>query len=197
MPRIAREVSPGLPMHITQRCVDKKTCFHRHFDRTLYLDWLKAYALEHGCLVHGYVLMTNHVHLLLTPIGKDSLWKTMKALNQKYAQYYNAYYNRTGAFWQGRYHSRIVEDDAYFLCCLRYIELNPMRANMVSHPSHYVWSSYRYHALGDKDNGLLTKHILYKELGRDDDERQSMYAKLCNQTLSATQIEQVCVHWRP
>jgi putative transposase len=121
--------------------------------------------------------MTNHVHLLITPLQQQSLSLTMQTLGRKYVRYINGVYRRTGTLWEGRYKSAIIDSERYLLTCSRYIELNPVRANMVVTPGAYRWSSYRANALGHK-NILLTPHRSYIELGASEKERQEAYSSL-------------------
>jgi len=142
MPRRARLVAPGIPLHIIQRGNNRQACFFHDDDYSLYLDWLLDYSELAGCTMHAYVLMTNHVHLLLTPGTKESAGLLMKRLGQRYVQYVNRTYRRSGTLWEGRFRSCIAQEDIYLLICQRYIELNPVRAGMVRYPADYRWSSY-------------------------------------------------------
>ena len=143
MPRRARISMPGIPWHIIQRGNNRSACFYAEEDYRLYLDHLKEQADKYGCAVHAYVLMTNHVHLLLTPEKENSAALLMKNLGQRYVQYINRTYRRSGTLWEGRFRSCLTQTEDYVLACYRYIELNPVRANMVNHPRAYPWSSYR------------------------------------------------------
>jgi putative transposase len=134
MPRRARLALANIPLHIIQRGNNGQACFFSEEDYHLYLGWLGKYARETGCQVHSYVLMTNHVHLLICANGVDSASLLLKALGQRYVQYVNRTYRRSGTLWEGRYKSCLVQEEVYLLTCQRYIELNPMRAGMVSHP---------------------------------------------------------------
>nr|WP_245531964.1 transposase [Desulfobacter postgatei] len=129
-----------------------------------YLQWLKEYALASGCLIHAYVLMTNHVHLLLTPKSSGSAGDLLKRLGQRYVQYINRTYRRTVTLWEGRYRSCLVQEEKYLLTCQRYIELNPVRAGIVEHPGEFRWSSYRHNGLGEMSD-LITPHIFDKKSG--------------------------------
>jgi putative transposase len=121
--------------------------------------------------------MTNHVHLLVTPGHEESLPGMMQSLGWRYVRYVNWTYRRTGALWEGRYRAAPIDSDTYFLSCCRYIELDPVRARMASHPRDCLWSSYRAHAYGEKD-ALLSDHPLYRGLGRSAAERQKAYREL-------------------
>ena len=177
MPRRARIALADVPLHVIQRGNNRQACFFADDDYRFYLDQLKQCAQRAGCAVHAYVLMTNHVHLLLTPSEADAAGRLMKLLGQRYVQHVNRRYRRSGTLWEGRFRSCIVQDEAYLLGCSRYIELNPVRAGMVAHPSEYRWSSYRANAAGEAD-GLIEAHPIYMALGRRVQERQEAYREL-------------------
>lgn len=179
---------PGQPQHVIQRGNNRSEIFCAKADYRVYLEKLKAAAAKHRCNIHAYVLMTNHVHLLVTPEDENGIGKMMQMLGRYYVQYYNYCYQRTGTLWEGRYRATLIDTEQYLLTCMRYIELNPVRAGMVSHPSEYLWSSYRHTALWRTDE-LITSHILYHRLGRSDHDRQSAYrqlfkAQIADQTLA-------------
>lgn len=155
MPRKALLAMAGIAWHVIQRGNNRTTCFYADEDYRVYLNTLKEQAAEHGCAVHAYVLMTNHVHLLLTPQRVDSVALTMKHLGQRYVQYINRTYRRSGTLWEERFKSCLAQDEAYVLACYRYIEPNPVRASMVKRPGEYRWSSYRANALGEADELLV------------------------------------------
>jgi putative transposase len=177
MPRRPRLAIAGIPWHIIQRGNNRSACFYADDDYRYYLARLKEQSQKYKCAIHAYVLMTNHVHLLLTPQKTESASLMMKHLGQRYVQYINKTYRRSGTLWEGRFRSCLTQEESYVLSCYRYIELNPARASMVSDPSDYPWSSYCTNALG-KDNDLLTPHFLYKGLGKDIEERQAAYREL-------------------
>lgn len=177
MPRRPRLAIPGIAWHIIQRGNNRSVCFFADQDYRRYLDTLQDMALKCKCAIHAYVLMTNHVHLLLTPEREDSAALLMKHLGQRYVQYINRVYKRSGTLWEGRFRSCLAQDDHYVLSCYRYIELNPVRANMVAHPRDYRWSSYRANAEGTT-NRLITPHAEFLQLGPDESERQSRYQSL-------------------
>lgn len=177
MPRRARIAVAGIPWHIIQRGNNRSACFFAETDYYYFLDTLAEQSVKWHCAVHAYVLMTNHVHLLLTPRERDSAAHLMKHVGQRYVQYINRTYRRSGTLWEGRFRSCLAQEDAYVLVCQRYIELNPVRAGMVEDPAQYPWSSYRSNALG-KGRGLLTPHPDYSGLGASDDERCSAYRSL-------------------
>jgi len=176
--RLPRFNLPGQPQHVLQRGNDRQDIFRSAEDYRFYLEKLLDAANKHQCDIHAYVLMTNHVHLLLTPHTEDGIGKMMQMLGRYYVQYFNTRYQRTGTLWEGRYKATLIDTEQYFLTCMRYIELNPVRAKgMVDHPSKYPWSSYRFNALGQSDE-LITPHREYKRLAKLDAERQSEYRQL-------------------
>lgn len=177
MPRHPRIHLPDLPLHIVQRGHNRDACFFADDDRHAYLHWLEDALNATGCALHAYVLMANHVHLLLTPTEPGAVTQVMISLGRRYVQYINRTYHRTGTLWEGRYKSSLVEADSYLFCCQRYIELNPVRATMVDAPRDYRWSSYRCNAEGSSDP-LVTPHSLYLALGRDAEGRQAAYREL-------------------
>ena len=148
MARLPRLYVPGCSHHIIQRGNNRDACFFDEKDYAFYLQQLKISAEQSGVAIHAFVLMTNHVHLLVTPSTANACAKMMQSLGRKYVQYINLTYRRSGTLWEGRYKSTLVDSDSYFLTVSRYIELNPVRAKMVTSPSEYVWSSYRANAMG-------------------------------------------------
>lgn len=178
MARLPRFILPGQPQHVIQRGNDRQNIFRSDEDYQFYLDKLLDAANKHQCDIHAYVLMTNHVHILVTPHTEEGIRKMMQMLGRYYVQYFNNRYQRTGTLWEGRYKATLIDAEQYFLTCMRYIELNPVRAkNMATHPSEYPWSSYSFNAQGQFDE-LVTPHHEYKRLGKVDVERQSEYRQL-------------------
>ena len=177
MPRQPRYFIPQIPQHVIQRGVDRQAVFFKAQDYELYLDTLREAAHRTECSVHAYVLMTNHTHLLITPGSERSLPLLMQAMGRGYVQKLNRQYNRTGSLWQGRYKASLVQNDRYLLTCYRYIELNPVRAGMVRHPSDYPYSSYHHNATGQADP-LLKIHSTYRSLAATQEQRLSTYRAL-------------------
>jgi len=177
MPRRPRLTLPNVPLHLIQRGNNRQACFVADEDYRNYLDWLREYADKAGCRIHAYVLMTNHVHLLVSAERGSASGEMMKALGQRYVQYFNKTYRRSGTLWEGRYRSCPTEAETYLLACQRYIELNPVRAAMVEHPADYRWSSYRANAQGEA-SPLVSLHEVYLSLGSDAESRQSAYREL-------------------
>ena len=190
MPRQLRYFIPGIPQHVIARGNDRQAVFFRERDYRLYLRALRNAATDCGCQVHAYVLMTNHVHLLVTPEQKRSLPLMMQAMGRTYVQRLNARYHRSGTLWEGRYKASLVQTDEYLLACHRYIELNPVRAGMVDAPGRYPYSSYRHHALGVEDP-LLIPHPVYLALHAEPTARRSAYRNLFRDKLSEEFLVQV------
>lgn len=190
MPRRARLSLPNIPWHIIQRGNNRAVCFHAEEDYRRYLDELIELSARFGCAIHAYVLMTNHVHLLLTPQKADSAALMMKHLGQRYVQYINRTYERSGTLWEGRFRSCLTQTEDYVLACYRYIELNPVRAGMVKHPRDYRWSSY--HANGEgRHDALLVSHEEYLRLGREGTARREACRALFKAHLDAETIEAI------
>jgi putative transposase len=177
-------------MHIIQRGNNRHPCFACEADYLVYLALARQYSAEAACQVHAYVLMTNHVHLLLSSGNGTGPSVLMRRLGQHYVQYFNRRHARTGTLWEGRFRSCLVEDERYLLICQRYIELNPVRARMVGDPGAYRWSSYRANA-GGLDDPLVTPHVLYTGLGRHEGERRAAYQDLFREVLSDQLLEQI------
>jgi putative transposase len=164
-------------LHIVQRGHNREPCFFAEEDYFTYLHWLGEALKENGCALHAYVLMTNHVHLLVTPEKAEKIPKLIISLGRRYVQYINTTYRRTGTLWDSRYKSSLIQADKYLLSCMRYIELNPVRAAMVEDPAHYRWTSYRANALGKADD-LLTPHPTYTAIASATQERLAAYRVL-------------------
>lgn len=190
MPRRTRLVIPDVPLHIIQRGNNRLPCFFAEADYLVYLDMLQRCAQQAGCRVHAYVLMTNHVHLLVSPQSCSSPADMMKMIGERYVPYVNRRRDRTGTLWQGRYHSCLVQDERYLFVCQRYIELNPVRAGMVDHPLDYRWSSYQTNAYGEASK-IIEPHSLYEALGSERSERELRYRALFEEEMSWIMLEQV------
>ena len=144
---------PSIPQHVIQRGNNRQVSFFNDKDYAVYLDKLKLYSEKYSVAVHSYVLMTNHVHLLITPETEQGVSQMTQLLGRYYVRYINQTNERAGILWEGRYKSALVDSDNYFLTVSRYIELNPVRAGMVAHPAEYPWLSYQYNALGKNRKG--------------------------------------------
>jgi REP-associated tyrosine transposase len=190
MPRCARTIVPGVALHVIQRGNNRGVCFFGDGDRLAYLRYLHEFTLKAGCLVHAYCLMTNHVHLLLTPHEPSACALLMKSLNQHYVQHVNRVHGRTGNLWEGRYRSCLAASERYVLACYRYVELNPVRAGMVARPGEYVWSSYRCNAQGRPDS-LLVPHPAFLALGEGHTHCRHAYRSLVERTLDPLLMEEI------
>lgn len=174
MARPERLVVPGVAMHIRQRGVNRQDCFREDTDRVVYLSCLRELAATTGCAIHAYCLMTNHVHLMLTPSDLTGCATLMREVGQRYVPYFNRRYGRTGTLWEGRFRSCLVDSARYVLACYRYVECNPVEARMVAAPVLYRWSSHAGNS-GFAPDILLTPHVEYAALGETIEARQSAY----------------------
>jgi len=190
MPRLPRLKLPDTPLHIIQRGNNRSVCFASEEDCLFYLDRLTEISAKLDVQVHAFVLMSNHVHLLATAEKADAVSELMKRLGQRYVQYFNRAYKRTGTLWEGRFRSCVVGEDGYFLGCHRYIELNPVRAGMVAHPGEYRWSSYQANAQGVA-TPLIRPHPVYSSLGSNDLERQAAYRELFRYELDPKLVDEI------
>jgi putative transposase len=190
MPRRPRINLAGMPQHIVQRGINREPCFFADEDYYSSLHWLQKAAADWHCAIHAYVLMTNHVHLLVTPETETGTAKLMQALGRRYVQYINRSYRRTGSLWEGRYKSSLIQAETYLLTCMRYIELNPVRANMVPDPGQYRWSSYRHNGLGQTDT-RITPHPVYLSIDGKEDIRQAAYRDLFRHQLDDDAIADI------
>jgi putative transposase len=190
MARALRLILPDVAVHLMQRGNNRANCFRRDSDYVLYLLHLRELCARYCCAVHAYCLMTNHVHLFLTPPSAQACQTLMKQLGQRYAQHFNRTYGRTGALWEGRYHSSVATTARYVLGCYRYIELNPVDAGMVDHPARYTWSSYRANALG-MDDRLVVPHAEFVALGLDATSQRHAYAALFEERLDRSLMDEI------
>ncbi len=188
MARTSRLVVPNQLHHIIQRGNDKQMIFHDADDYLAFLDWMRAASVQFKVAVHAYVLMSNHLHLLVTPSDEQGLGRMMQWLGRFYVPYFNRKYDRTGTLWQGRFKTSVIESERYFLLCSRYIETSPVRAGLVPHPSGYSWSSYAHH-VGDKTDSLIVDHPLYWALGNTPFEREAAYKQLMAQAVTPEEVD--------
>ena len=177
MARQLRVFVPGAAVHVIQRGNNRGLTFADDHDRMIFLELLRTSAAKRGTQVHGFSLMDNHYHLVVTPGHETALPRTVKHFGEQYVQYFNKRHGRTGTLWDGRYDGFIIADDRYFFTCLRYVERNPVKAGIVSEPEQYRWSSYRFHAFGERSS-WLTPHPLYLALGTTQKQRQAAYRAL-------------------
>jgi putative transposase len=183
MPRTARVVLVDCPLHVVQRGINRNDCFFSESDYRTYLRYLADFSVRFGCSVHAYCLMTNHVHLLLTPHGADSCAMLMKRLGQCYVQTVNHRLGRTGTLWEGRFHSSLVTSDSYLLNCYCYIERNPVRAGMVISPDQYPWSSHGANAGGH--SGFVRAHPAYQSVG------VTAYKRMCEEEVPDPVLDEI------
>ena len=180
----------GIPQHVVQRGNNREPVFFAERDYRAYLRWLDVGAKHYGLEIHAYVLMTNHVHLLVTQQRHKAISRTMQHLGRYYVPYVNRTYRRTGTLWEGRHKASLVDSESYILNCHRYIELNPVRAGLVERPDAYPWSSYHANALGDGCE-LLTPHREVLGLANCDAERHKVYRSLFNHALSTKTLDEI------
>jgi putative transposase len=179
-----------MPQHVVQRGNNRAICFRSDDDCRHYLLWLADAARTRGCRIHAYVLMTNHVHLLMTGDSAHAIPGLMQSLGTRFARHVNRCYTRTGTLWEGRYHASLVDTETYLLRCMRYIEANPVRAGMVAAPAAWRWSSFRCNALGATDE-RITAHPAYEKLGDRPEARRAAYARLFEQALPADDLARI------
>ncbi|HUQ82945.1 MAG TPA: transposase [Gemmatimonadaceae bacterium] len=179
-----------MPQHVIQRGHNRSAIFVAHTDYRFFIDCLREACDEQGCHVHAYVLMTNHVHLLVTPTTASTLGRVMQSVLRRYVRRFNDTYERTGALCEGRYKATLVDSEQYLFACHRYIELNPVRAGLVTDPRRYSWSSYAANALGTTDP-LVTPHERYIALGGDQSARKSGYRALFRESLPDSTIDAI------
>lgn len=190
MARLPRLYMEGCSQHIIQRGNNRQACFFADEDYAFYLDRLKQAAEKYRVSIHAFVLMTNHVHLLATPFDERGVSLMMQSVGRSYVGYVNHQYRRTGTLWEGRYKSTLIDSDVYLMTVSRYIELNPVRAGMVTHAAEYPWSSYQSNALG-KPIELITPHDLYLRLGQTANIRQKRYCELFNGHLTEKTLAEI------
>lgn len=182
MARKHRYLPPGMPVHVVQRGNNRQACFSSVADLKAFAKWLGEGAEQFEVKVHAWVLMTNHVHLLVTPEREHSVSRMMQQIGRHYVQYFNRRYSRTGTLFEGRFRSHLVQSSIYFLRCARYIELNPVRAGVVAAPGQYSWSSYGAHAFGVPVN-FWSAHDEYLSLDGTPEGRQKAYRALFSEEL--------------
>jgi len=181
---------PGVAQHVVQRGNDRAPCFFQEADDLRYLQDLHEASVHHGCSLHAYVLMTNHVHLLVAPGSEGGVSRMMQAVGRRYVRYINDSSGRTGTLWEGRYKASLVDSERYVLACYRYIELNPVRAGLVAAPDQYRWSSHAANAQGAYDR-LLTPHPVYLGLAPEPAQRLAHYRNLVEQAIPEDELASI------
>jgi putative transposase len=190
VPRRARICPIGFPVHVIQRGNNRQICFTSDADIAAYAHWLTEGAKKFNVHIHGWVFMTNHVHLLVTPQRNNAISKLIQYLGRLYVRHFNYAYGRSGSLFEDRFKSSLIQADEYLLTCLQYIELNPVRAGMVTDPADYRWSSYAAHGFGTKVK-MWTPHPTFTSLGKDARTRTAKYRELIGQSLNSDAITQI------
>ncbi len=193
MARLPRFDLAGIPQHVIQRGNDRQPCFVAKDDYLRYRQELGEAAKRFGCALHAYVLMTNHVHVLVTPGEAGAVSRMMQALGRRYVACFNARYGRTGTLWEGRFKAGLVDSERYVLTCYRYIELNPVRAGMVVGPHDYRWSSHHRNGYAQYDP-MITPHPGYRQLGTDAATRCVRYRALFDDVIDASVVAEIRAH---
>ncbi|TCS37266.1 putative transposase [Paucimonas lemoignei] len=188
MARLPRLVIPEQPHHIIQQGIDHQSIFRDDEDYAAFLKWLREGARQFKVALHAYVLMPDHVHLLASPSDAAGLGKMMQWIGRYYVPYFNQKYQRAGTLWQGRFRANVLDPDRYLLPCSRYIELNPVRAGLVSEPGAYAWSSCAHH-IGAQSDPYITDHTVYWHLGNTPFEREASYKALMEQVLTDAEMQ--------
>ena len=195
MARLPRFEFVGIPQHVVQRGNDRQPCFVAEEDYRRYLLGLQEASLESACRIHAYVLMTNHVHLVVTPDASRGVSRMMQMLGTRYVSWFNRRYRRTGTLWEGRFKSSLVDSERYLLTCCRYVEMNPVRAAIVESPGDYVWSSYARNA-HDRPDVIVSEHPAFSALGRTRIERCDAYRQLIRESISEDDLQSIRRHIR-
>jgi putative transposase len=190
MARQPRLVLPDQPHHVLQRGNDNQPIFRDDDDHRRFLEFLRESAKFYRVAIHAYVLMPNHVHLLATPSDEDGLAAMMQKVGRLYVPWFNNKYGRSGTLFQGRFRTSVIDASAYFLACVRYIELNPQRNQLAFDPLEYPWSSYAHHA-GVRPDPLITDHAKYWELGNTPFQREAAYIELAQQGMSGQELDAI------
>jgi len=188
--RHRRSFISGVTQHVIQRGNNRIAIFRSPGDYAKFLNALHDASVRYPIKIHAYALMTNHVHLMLTPDSANALSAAMQAVGRKYVRYFNHRYERTGGLFDGRFRSMMVDSEVYWLTCMRYVEFNPVRAGLVAMPEEYRWSSYPAHAFGEP-NALLVPHSLYLGLGHTPALRQQAWRAICGKPLPDDQLHRI------
>lgn len=190
MARLPRLVVPFQAHHVIQRGNNRQVIFRDDDDHRFFLATLHDAAILFKVAIHAYVLMPNHLHLLVSPFDMGGLGRMMQSVGRYYVPYFNSKYGRVGTLWQGRFKASIIDSENYLMTCYRYIELNPVRGGMVAHPLEFAWSSYAHH-VGLRLDPIIVDHPLYWALGNTPFEREVAYKELLEQGLANEDLEQV------
>jgi len=193
MARQPRLDLPGVAQHIVQRGNNRLPCFMDDADRFRYRHLLREALLANGCRLHAYVLMDNHVHLLATPPEPGAIARLMQKLGRQYVAQFNTRHQRTGTLWEGRYKACLVDDGAHLMRCVRYIDLNPVRARLTDDPTRYPWSSCAA-LCGKRQDPLLTLHATQRALGPTAKDRADAYRVLLSEALNDEDLAAIRVY---
>jgi putative transposase len=188
MARLPRLILPKLPHVVIQRGNDNQTIFRDDEDYRRFLGWLRESAKTYRVAIHAYALMPNHLQLLATPVDEDGLAAMMQKVGRLYVPWFNNKYGRSGTLFQGRFRTSVVDPQEYFLTCVRYIELHPVRSQLAYTPLDYPWSSYPHHT-GVQPDPLITDHVKFWELGNTPFQREAAYNELVQQGLNSQELE--------
>ena len=190
MARQPRLILPNEPHLIIQRGNDNQVIFRDDEDHRRFLEWLRESAKFYRVAIHAYVLMPNHLHVLATPSDEEGLAAMMQKVGRLYVPWFNNKHGRSGTLFQGRFRTSMIDPDAYFLACIRYIELNPLRNQLAFDPLDYPWSSYAHHA-GVRPDPLITDHAKYWELGNTPFQREAAFIELAQQGMSGLELDTI------
>jgi putative transposase len=186
MARLPRLILPDQPHHVILRGNNRQAIFYSDLDREHLLATLKEVATQYGVAVHAYVLMDNHLHLLAMPPSAEALSRMMQSLGRRYVGWFNARHARSGTLWEGRFRAGLIEGERHLLACMRYIELNPVRAGLCTEASQWPWSSAAHH-LGFARSPVVTEHPMYWSLGNTPFEREHAYREFLLQGVPASE----------
>ncbi len=190
MPRKPRFFLPNVPVHMIIRGNNRQSVFIETDDYLAYQRWMKEGSDVCNCQIHAYVLMTNHVHILLSADKPSNISKFSQSLGRKYVPYFNHKYGKSGTLWEGRFKASSIDSEYYLLACYCYIEMNPVRAGMVSDSKDYLWSSHLANAYGARDE-LLSAHSLYLRLGATKKARQMNYRDLFSEEIGSDLLSEI------
>lgn len=189
MPRRPRFLPPDNFYHIMNRGNNHLPIFTCGDDYNFYLTKLADLKHEHPFELYHYCLMDTHIHLLVKILAESDFSNFSKRLNLTYSSYFQRRYGFNGHFWQGRFKSQLIDSDPYLIQCGKYIELNPVRAQIVEKPEDYLWSSYRFYSDGEK-NDLITEDIFFEELGKTQEERRENFKDLHIDEIMAGRLDE-------
>jgi REP-associated tyrosine transposase len=187
MARRPRIQIADLAHHVINRGNNRCDIFLDEEDYLFFLFALRDASVRRQLDVHAYTLMTNHFHIVATPRTATGLSESMRVVGTKYVGYFNRRHARTGRLFEGRFRSSIIDTETYWFTCMRYVELNPVRAGLVSDPADYRWSSYRSNAMGVHDR-LIVPHSLYTSLGESAVCRQQTWREVCGEVIPQEQL---------